>query len=133
MKHILWFICLIMFALIQMNTSAQIVITAASFCGKIQVDEREGISLNKEELKNCDLTLNPVDSSYRVLEFTLTLISKVKGITPKEQRIKGNKIPQSSLKEIFNNVYLIYLEYILAENHDHVQMNIEPVRVRLTD
>ncbi|HNP99419.1 MAG TPA: hypothetical protein PKK99_10210 [Bacteroidia bacterium] len=133
MKHILSCICLILSVLIRVNTSAQIVISAASFCGKIQVEEREGISLSKEELKKCDLTLNAVDSSYKVLEFTMTMVSKVKGIQPKELRIKGNKIPQSSLTLIFNNVSLIYLEYILAENHDHVQINIEPVRVHLTD
>ncbi len=104
----------------------------AMFCGKKGESGPSGGAYTLEELQNCDFKIIPLDTSFTVTEFRLTLVEKGKKII--EKKINGNKIPHSFREQILiPTKKAIYLELIKAESAQGQEVKIKPIAVRINE
>jgi hypothetical protein len=107
-------------------TAQQEVKFQATFCGK-----KGGGHYTLEELKNCDLTIHPVDSGFKVISFTLSIYTRdEEGLDDVE--VKGDQVPEKYRLQILNpKKKSIFLEHIKAVDKKGIYINLRAVDVRM--
>ena len=101
----------------------------AAICDKITHDEKSGITFTQDELENCELKINPVDTNYTVSSFKLTIIPRDPSGNPVEYEIIGNIISEKVRTEIASNAKSVFLEYIKAKNPGGGIVMVRPIKI----
>ncbi|MEP7263698.1 MAG: hypothetical protein ABI772_04340 [Bacteroidota bacterium] len=102
-----------------------------TFCGKPGESGPTGGNYTIQELTDCDFTITPLDTNFKIAEFQLSIYGKDALFVPIEIKIKGNKIPDEYRAKILKEAKNVFLEYIKATASDGTIRLMKPVGVRI--
>jgi hypothetical protein len=71
-----------------------------TFCGRTSSEHEGRISCSTHELRNCDLSIIPADTSLHVVAFSLTIVPLNNVGKPAEYRINADRIPYDYVEQL---------------------------------
>lgn len=71
-----------------------------TFCGRVSSEYEGRSSCSTRELRNCDLTIVPADTSLHVVAFSLTIVPLNNVGKPAEYRINADRIPYDYVEQL---------------------------------